>query len=261
MVCPFSSFFYFELRCIAADGIVDDYSWITVAMCADGEASSRSRRGRGAGIHAGDHVCGAVEAGWGAGGSGVCCPGDFGSGERDKTCGEQGCYGRGLRLVAAAPFWDSDGVELDGLHVISRLLREMRPIRRADWQGWERWVKTWSLDFKNEQIYLNVPMADGYEAHSGEGVDSKTQYDEVAAIAHDYESNDEASMRISMRGWESLPMSALLRIPCATMCCCRRRGWRICCSGRAWRICQSTRTGGIPGITGMRRPSTIFIWR
>ena len=62
------------------------------------------------------------------------------------------------------------------------------------WPGWQRWFKTWSLDFKNTyEIYWNVP--DGpfdITLIPPRAFSSREQHDRAAAIAHDYEQNDES---------------------------------------------------------------------
>ncbi len=98
-------------------------------------------------------------------------------------------------LVAAAPFGIWTVRNWNDFHVIQPLApRYATDPGEPTWQGWQRWVKTWSLDFKNTyEIYWNVP--DGpmdMTLIPARAFDSKTQYDQVAAIAHDYESNDES---------------------------------------------------------------------
>ncbi len=59
--------------------------------------------------------------------------------------------------------------------------------------GWERWVKTWCLDFvSTDEIYWNVP--DGKLELSqlpSRAFDSPAQYQETAALANAYEENGE----------------------------------------------------------------------
>jgi Dolichyl-phosphate-mannose-protein mannosyltransferase len=98
-------------------------------------------------------------------------------------------------LIAAAPF----GVWAAHNWSQFRVFQPLAPRYATDpgeptWQGWQRWVKTWSLDFKNTyEIYWNVP--DGpFDMTSipARAFDSKEQRDRTAVIARDYENNDES---------------------------------------------------------------------
>ena len=59
--------------------------------------------------------------------------------------------------------------------------------------GWERWVKTWSLDYiSTYQIYWNVPGGPfNLRDLPSRAFDSPAQYAETAALADDYEDNGE----------------------------------------------------------------------
>lgn len=54
--------------------------------------------------------------------------------------------------------------------------------------GWERWVKSWCLDFvSTAEIYWNVPEDTlDLNALPSRAFDSQAQYEETAALAHDY---------------------------------------------------------------------------
>ncbi len=61
------------------------------------------------------------------------------------------------------------------------------------WPGWQRWVKTWSLDFVSTyQIYWNMP---GAELNAGQlpsrAFDTPAQAAETATLFKDYEANGE----------------------------------------------------------------------
>jgi hypothetical protein len=98
-------------------------------------------------------------------------------------------------VMAAAPFGVWTAHNWDQFHVFQPLApRYATDPGEPTWQGWQRWVKTWSLDFKNTyEIYWNVP--DGpFDMTSipARAFDSKEQRDRTAAIARDYENNDES---------------------------------------------------------------------
>jgi hypothetical protein len=59
------------------------------------------------------------------------------------------------------------------------------------WPGWQRWVKTWSLDFVSTyQVYWNVPGDElDISMLPARAFDSATQYAETARLAADYRSN------------------------------------------------------------------------
>jgi Dolichyl-phosphate-mannose-protein mannosyltransferase len=98
-------------------------------------------------------------------------------------------------LIAATPFEVWAAHNWSQFHVFQPLApRYATDPGEPTWQGWQRWVKTWSLDFKNTyEIYWNVP--DGpfdMTLIPARAFDSKEQRDRTAAIARDYESNDES---------------------------------------------------------------------
>jgi hypothetical protein len=98
-------------------------------------------------------------------------------------------------LIAAAPFGVWTAHNWSQFHVFQPLApRYATDPGEPTWQGWQRWVKTWSLDFKNTyEIYWNVP--DGpfdMTLIPARAFDSKEQRDRTAAIARDYENNDES---------------------------------------------------------------------
>ena len=61
------------------------------------------------------------------------------------------------------------------------------------WPGWQRWIKTWCLDFVSTyQVYWNVPGGPfDLGALPSRAFDSPAQYAETARLAADYESNGE----------------------------------------------------------------------
>lgn len=97
-------------------------------------------------------------------------------------------------LLAAAPFAVWAARNWSQFHVLQPLApRYATDPGEPTWPGWNRWVKTWTLDFKNTyEIYWNVP--DGpfdMTLIPARAFDSRQQYDQTAAIARDYENNDE----------------------------------------------------------------------
>jgi hypothetical protein len=61
------------------------------------------------------------------------------------------------------------------------------------WPGWQRWVKTWCLDFVSTyQVYWNMPGAPlDIKQLPGRAIDSPAQYAETAKLMADYEANGE----------------------------------------------------------------------
>ena len=126
--------------------------------------------------------------------------------------------------------------------------------------GWERWVKTWCLDFVSTyEIYWNVPdgplrfeqaaqprlrLARAVRAKPRRWLPTTTTMGRTLR---------RRSMR-ALRGW---PKSGSRRIRCVIMCGCRWAAWRICGCGRASRICPSISTGGCTRIT---TTETDFSW-
>jgi hypothetical protein len=97
-------------------------------------------------------------------------------------------------VIAAAPFamWTARNWQV--FHVVQPLApRYASDPGEPTWPGWQRWVKTWCLDFvSTNQIYWNVP--DGQFDLSklpARAFDSPAQRDETAAIAQAYEDNGE----------------------------------------------------------------------
>jgi hypothetical protein len=97
-------------------------------------------------------------------------------------------------LVAAAPFGIWAARNWAQFHVFQPLApRYATDPGEPTWPGFQRWVKTWSLDFKSTyEIYWNVP--DGFfdlTKLPARAFDSPAQYQETAAIARAYEDNGE----------------------------------------------------------------------
>ena len=124
--------------------------------------------------------------------------------------------------------------------------------------GWQRWVKTWCLDFiSTYEIYWNVPGGPSrIEQAAGAGVRL------AGAVCR----NCRAGCRVQrtmgrnlrrgwMRGLRGWPRSGSGRIRCAIISGCRWAGWPICGCGRGWKICPSIWTGGSMHITTQRRGS------
>ncbi len=103
-------------------------------------------------------------------------------------------------LLALAPFavWTARNWRI--FHVFEPLApRSANDPGETAIPGWERWVKTWCLDFvSTDEIYWNVPGSklDLSELPS-RAFDSTAQYQETAALAKAYEKNgEEISPRI-----------------------------------------------------------------
>ncbi len=97
-------------------------------------------------------------------------------------------------LLALAPFAAWTARNWKTFHVFSPLVPRLAndPGEPAH-PGWERWVKTWCLDFiSTDQIYWNVPGGP-FEVRDLplRAFDSPTQYAATAALAGDYEDNGE----------------------------------------------------------------------
>lgn len=97
-------------------------------------------------------------------------------------------------LLALAPFAAWTWRNWRVFHVIEPLApRYATDPGENSWPGWQRWVKTWCLDFVSTyQVYWNVP---GGPLDLGvlprRAFDSAAQYAETARLAADYESNGE----------------------------------------------------------------------
>lgn len=97
-------------------------------------------------------------------------------------------------LLAMAPFaaWTCRNWQV--FHVIEPLApRYATDPGENPWPGWQRWMKTWCLDFVSTyQVYWNVPGGPlDLSALPGRAFDSGTEYAETARLAADYESNGE----------------------------------------------------------------------
>ena len=106
--------------------------------------------------------------------------------------------------------------------------------------GWQRWVKTWCLDFVStyEDLLARARrLRSNCAKLPSRAFDSPAQYDETAALAADYNVRHGATDigRISMRALSGWPRSASPRIRCATMCGCRWAAWPTCGCARAWK--------------------------
>jgi hypothetical protein len=95
-------------------------------------------------------------------------------------------------LLALAPFGAWTARNWQVFHVFQPLAPRLATDPGEDTHpGWERWTKTWCLDFiSTDQIYWNVP--DGplnVNQLPSRAFDSPAQYAETAALAADYNSN------------------------------------------------------------------------
>ena len=101
-------------------------------------------------------------------------------------------------LLALSPFAAWTWRNWRVFHVIQPLApRYATDPGENTWPGFQRWVKTWCLDFVSTyQIYWNVPAGSiDLAAFPARAFDSPTQYAETAGIVAEYESNGEELSR------------------------------------------------------------------
>ncbi len=97
-------------------------------------------------------------------------------------------------LLALAPFAAWTWRNWHVFHVVEPLAPRYATDPGEDTNpGFQRWVKTWSLDFVSTyQIYWNIPGGPlDLRALPGRAFDSPEQRDQTAALAADYEANGE----------------------------------------------------------------------
>jgi hypothetical protein len=105
-------------------------------------------------------------------------------------------------LLALAPFAAWSWRNWQVFHVFQPLApRYTNDPGQATYPGWERWVKSWSLDFvSTAEIYWNVPdntlEIDKLPARA---FDSPAQYDETVMLAADYNLKTELTPEIDAR--------------------------------------------------------------
>jgi hypothetical protein len=117
--------------------------------------------------------------------------------------------------------------------------------------GWERWVKSWCLDFVSTyEIYWNVPgdVLDVSKLPS-RAFDSPAQYAETAAVAADYNAGLTLTPALDAR-FGKLADERHAAHPL------RSGVWPICGCARASRTCPSTWTGGSTRAT-TRKPASV----
>ena len=106
-------------------------------------------------------------------------------------------------LLALAPFalWTIRNARV--FHVFQPLAPRYATDPGEDtWPGWQRWVKTWSLDFiSTYQIYWSMPGGPiDIKQLPGRAIDSPAQYAETAKLLSDYDANgDELSLELDAR--------------------------------------------------------------
>ncbi len=106
-------------------------------------------------------------------------------------------------LLALAPFalWTLRNVRV--FHVFQPLApRYATDPGENTWPGWQRWVKTWSLDFiSTYQIYWNMPGSPiDIQQLPARAIDLPAQYAETAKLLADYDANgDELSTDLDAR--------------------------------------------------------------
>ena len=97
-------------------------------------------------------------------------------------------------LLALAPFAVWTGRNWRVFHVLQPLAPRYATDPGEDtWPGYQRWVKTWCLDFVSTyQVYWNVPGGPlDLAVLPSRAFDSPAQYDETARLAAGYEDNGE----------------------------------------------------------------------
>jgi hypothetical protein len=97
-------------------------------------------------------------------------------------------------LLALAPFAAWTWRNWHVFHVVEPLAPRYATDPGEDTNpGFQRWVKTWSLDFvSTSEIYWNIPGGPlDLRALPGRAFDSPEQLDQTAALAADYEANGE----------------------------------------------------------------------
>ena len=97
-------------------------------------------------------------------------------------------------LLALAPFAAWTGRNWRVFHVIQPLAPRYATDPGEDtYPGWQRWVKTWCLDFiSTYQVYWSVPGGQlDLAVLPGRAFDSPAQYAATARLAQDYEDNGE----------------------------------------------------------------------
>lgn len=95
-------------------------------------------------------------------------------------------------LLALSPFAVWTWRNWHVFHVIQPLApRYATDPGENTWPGWQRWMKTWCLDFVSTyQVYWNVPGDElDIAALPARAFDSPAQYAETARLAADYKSN------------------------------------------------------------------------
>ena len=106
-------------------------------------------------------------------------------------------------LLALAPFalWTLRNVRV--FHVFEPLApRYATDPGENTWPGWQRWVKTWCLDFVSTyQIYWSMPGGPiDIRQLPSRAIDSTAQYAETAKLLADYDANgDELSPQLDAR--------------------------------------------------------------
>ena len=162
-------------------------------------------------------------------------------------------------LLALAPFAVWTARNWSVFHVFEPLAPRLAtdPGESAN-PGWERWVKSWCLDFVSTyEIYWNVPGGQaGREraAEPGVRLAGAVRGDGGAGrgLQQQRDGADAGDRCAALGGW---PRSGSRRIRCATTCGCRWAAWPICGCARAWRTCPSTWIGGSTRTITRRRSS------
>ncbi len=99
-------------------------------------------------------------------------------------------------LLAFAPFAAWTGRNWQTFHVFQPLApRYAQDPGEETYPGWQRWVKTWCLDFVSTyQVYWPVPGSPLYlDDLPSRAFDSSAQYAETAALASEYNNRDNAA--------------------------------------------------------------------
>ena len=161
-------------------------------------------------------------------------------------------------LLALAPFavWTARNWQV--FHVFEPLApRYATDPGESSNPGWERWVKTWCLDFVSTYDITGMCRANALDLTKlpSRAFDSPAQYAETVELADDYNENgQEITPELDAR-FAQLAEERIGRTRCAIIFGCPWAAWPICGCARAWRTCPSISTGGSTRITTRRRDS------
>ncbi len=162
-------------------------------------------------------------------------------------------------LLALAPFavWTARNWRV--FHVIEPLAPRLAtdPDESTN-PGWERWVKSWCLDFiSTYEIYWNVP-GDKLDVSDlpSRAFDTPAQYAQTAALAEDYNGHGMALTPGIDAGFERLAEERIAAHPWRYYLWLPLAAWPTWVCVRAWKTCPLTSTGGPTRII-TRKPNLV----